>query len=141
MCFTGQGDECTNIEDVVASCQTCSMYQRSNMKEPLICHEIPTCPWAEVGADLFELNKKMFLLLVDYYSGLIEPNQLSSTTGKGIITYCKSQFARHSIPDILISNNGPQFSSDMFKNHINLNIEHPVRTFLSQMEWLKRQYK
>ena len=26
------------IENVVSNCPTCSMYQRSNMKEPLLCH-------------------------------------------------------------------------------------------------------
>jgi len=31
----------SQIEDVVSSCQTCSMYQRSQMKEPLIFHEVP----------------------------------------------------------------------------------------------------
>ena len=32
-----------------------------------------------------------------------------------VITHLKSQFARHSIPDRLITDNGPQFSSDAFK--------------------------
>jgi len=105
----------SQIEDVVSNCQTCSMYQRSQMKEPLIYHEVPKRPWAKVGADLFELSRKSYLILVDYYSGFIEVNQLQCTKSNEVIMCCKSQFARHGIPDILISDNGPQFSGDMFK--------------------------
>ena len=43
-------------------------------------------------------------------------NQLHNIKSNEIITYCKSQFARHGIPDILITDNGPQFSSDKFKS-------------------------
>ena len=32
-----------------------------------------------------------------------------------MIEFCKSQFARHGIPDIVISDNGPQFSSEKFR--------------------------
>ena len=103
------------IEDVVLNCQTCCMYQRRNMKEPLLCHEVPSRPWAKVGVDIFELQGNSYLVLVDYYSGFIEVNQLRNIKSHEIITYCKSQFARHGIPDILITDNGPQFSSDKFK--------------------------
>ena len=53
------------IEDVVLNCQTCCTYQRRNMKEPLLCHEVPSRPWAKVGADIFELQGKLYLVLVD----------------------------------------------------------------------------
>ena len=59
------------IEDVVLNCQTCCMYQRRNMKEPLLCHEVPSRPWAKVGADIFELQENSYLVLVDYYSGFL----------------------------------------------------------------------
>ena len=79
----------------------------------MIAHEIPTRPWSQVGADLIEINN---LVLVDYYSGFIEINLLpNGTTSKEIVTNCKSQFSRHGIPDKLITDNGPQFSSTTFK--------------------------
>ena len=53
--------------------------------------------------------------MVDYYSGFIEVNLLHGTTSKQIITYCKSQFSRHGVPDTLITDNGPQFASTAFK--------------------------
>ena len=50
------------------------------------------------------------------YSSFIEINLLQNgTTNKKIVTYCKSQFSRHGVPDKLITDNGPQFSSTIFK--------------------------
>ena len=100
----------SQVQDTVSNCTICNMYHRSNAKEPLLPHEIPHRPWARVRTDLFELNNQPYLILVDYYSGFIEVNLLRGTTSKQIITYCKSQFSCHGIPDILITDNGPQFA-------------------------------
>ena len=98
------------IEDTVSSCPTCSMYQRNNSRELLLPHPTPSRPWEKVGADLCELNGRHYLIIVDYYSNFIEVDLLKETTSEQVIEHCKSQFARHGIPDVLISDNGPQFS-------------------------------
>ena len=105
----------SQIEDVVLQCQICSTHQRSNTKEPMLPHMIPERPWSQVGADLFQFNSQNYLILVDYYSNFIELNLLNTTTSQQVVTHLKSQFARHGIPDRLITGNGPQFSSDTFK--------------------------
>ena len=65
---------------------------------------------------IFEINNQKYLVLVNYYSGFIEINLLpNGTTSKQIVTHCKLQFSRHGIPDKLIPDNGPHFSSTMFK--------------------------
>ena len=115
----------TQIEDFVSNCSVCSTYTRSNTKEPLLPHSIPSRPWSKVGGDLFELRGKHYLILVDYYSGFVELNHLHTTTSNQVITQCKSQFARHGIPDIIITDNGPQFSSHEFKQFAqNYQFEH-----------------
>ena len=68
---------------------------------------------------MFEIQNKYYLILVDYYSNFIEVEQLKHTTSYKIINHCKSQFARHGIPDIYISDNGPQFSSSLFQQFSN----------------------
>ena len=50
--------------------------------------------------------------MVDYYSDYIELDSLSGgTSGNSLIRALKRQFARHGIPDELITDNGPQFES------------------------------
>ena len=39
---------------------------------------------------------------------------LNNTMSTSIIEFCKQQFSRHGIPDILISDNGPQSNSSEF---------------------------
>ena len=40
---------------------------------------------------------------------------MSRTTAEDIISHTKSIFARHGIPEVVYSDNGPQFSSDAYK--------------------------
>ena len=102
------------IEEQVARCSICSQYQRANAKEPMIIQETPDRPWAKVVADLFEYKNVTYLLTVDYYSKWIEVDKLDNLSSKNAISYIKSQFARHGIPDELKSDNGPQFRSSEF---------------------------
>ena len=115
----------SQIEDVVSNCSTCNTYCRSNTREPMMPHDVPNRPWAQIGGGLFQLNGCHYLPLVGYYSGFIEVSRLHSTTSNQIITHCKSQFARYGIPDLLITDNRPQFSSDEFRQFTkSYNIEH-----------------
>ena len=77
-------------------------------------HEVPSRPWEQIGVDLFELNKKEFMVTVDYYSNFWEVDRLTSTTSAAIILKLKNHFARYGCPDRLISDNGPQFISSEF---------------------------
>ncbi|XP_046841865.1 uncharacterized protein K02A2.6-like [Xenia sp. Carnegie-2017] len=84
-------------------------------EEPLQSHTVPHRPWSKVGADLFELNGRSYLLMVDYYSGFFEIDYLLNTTSKTVITKMKSQIARYGIFEDLITDNGPQFRSKEFR--------------------------
>ena len=66
-----------------------------------------------VATDLFEL-KDHYLLAVDYFSQYPEVYKLSLTTLNAIIAVLKSIFARYGIPEILRSNNGPQYAFKEF---------------------------
>ena len=75
---------------------------------------LPELPYQKVGTDLFEWKKRTYLLLVDYYSRYIEIALLSRPTAAEVITHLKSIFARHGIPELVMSDNGPQYSCDAF---------------------------
>ncbi|KAK3087333.1 hypothetical protein FSP39_004790 [Pinctada imbricata] len=103
-----------DIEQKVMSCSTCNRYKNKQCKEPLIPHSVPLRPWQKVGIDLFELDKISYVVIVDYYSKFFEINELKSTTSKAIITKLRIQFARHGIPEELISDNAPNLTSAEF---------------------------
>jgi hypothetical protein len=101
------------IDDLVRNCQKC-VKERKNKAEPLISSTLPDRPWQKLCTDLFELKGKTYIIIVDYFSGYPEIALLNSTTSTSVITHMKSCFARHGIPDRVISDNGPQFSSVEF---------------------------
>lgn len=105
----------TEIEEMVSQCSVCNKHQNSNQKEPLISHPLPGRPWEKIGSDLFHYNGSEFLLCVDYFSKYPEIYKLTETTSRGVINAMKSVFARHGIPDIVISDNGPQYASAEFR--------------------------
>ncbi|XP_038062613.1 uncharacterized protein K02A2.6-like [Patiria miniata] len=103
------------ITDMVSRCPICSANQHKNRKEPMVPHEFPLRPWQKVGSDLFEIGTEQYMVLVDYYSNFIEVNKLASTKSSAVITCCKQQFSQYGIPDELITDNGPQFTSAEFR--------------------------
>ena len=78
-------------------------------------HDVPHWPWEKVGADLFELNNKDYLITVDYLSNFFEIYKLENTKASTVIRKLKSHFARYGTPDRVVSDNGPQFTSDKFE--------------------------
>lgn len=103
----------TQLKNLVESCDICAR-ERVNHKEPLIPSDFPERPWEVIGTDLFDWNNHQYLLVVDYFSRYVEVAKLSSTTSAAVIDHLKSIFARHGIPSTVRSDNGPQFSSDLF---------------------------
>ena len=101
------------IETLVKNCPEC-VKERKVPPEPLCPSPTPDYAWQKVGMDLFDLKGKPYLLLIDYYSKFIEVALLSSTTSSHIIDHVKSVFSRYGIPEIVISDNGPEFDSRQF---------------------------
>uniref|UniRef100_A0A3Q3ISC0 Integrase catalytic domain-containing protein n=1 Tax=Monopterus albus TaxID=43700 RepID=A0A3Q3ISC0_MONAL len=98
---------------MVLKCRAC-IQERQNPREPLVESECPARPWQKLGTDLFVLKGKTYLVVVDYFSRYVEVAQLSNTKSTDIIVQLKSIFARHGIPEELMSDNGPQFSGQDF---------------------------
>jgi len=103
------------ITEKVKKCPVCLENQPCRQSEPLKSHEIPPLPWAKVGTDLLHKNGRNYLVTIDYYSKWPELTLLNSMTSTAVITALKSQFARYSVPSVLMSDNGPCYSSEQFK--------------------------
>ena len=57
-----------------------------------------------------------YLVTVDYFSNIIKVDYLPDTLSRTVVTKMKLQFARYGIPDVLISDGGPQYTSSEFKS-------------------------
>ena len=82
--------------------------------KPILPHTIPKYPWQIVATDMFYWNNDDYLLVVDYYSRFWEIFKTTNTKSPAIIDKMKTLFARHGIPEIVKSDNGPQYSSTEF---------------------------
>ena len=87
----------------------------SQQSEPLKSYEIPPLPWAKVGTDLLHKNGQNYLITTDYYSKWPDLTLFNSMTSTAVITALKSQFARYGDPSVVVSDNGPCYSSEEFK--------------------------
>uniref|UniRef100_A0A8C7YWC8 Gypsy retrotransposon integrase-like protein 1 n=1 Tax=Oryzias sinensis TaxID=183150 RepID=A0A8C7YWC8_9TELE len=103
------------IKTHVAKCEICRSLDVKQQRETLLPHEMPNRPWAKVGTDLFCFDNRDYLITVDYYSNFWEIDYLPDTKSTTVIKKLKAHFARQGIPDTVISDNGPQFTSQEFK--------------------------
>ena len=80
-----------------------------------------------VATDLFEIKIAKYLLLVDYYSRFPVLRKLGSTTSKVLVQEMKAVFAELGVPDVIVSDGGPQYTSAEFKDFMKQwQIEHRV---------------
>ena len=105
----------SEVKDFVSQCSVCNTLKPEQCKEPLLQHDVPYLPWSKVGTYIFQYDQRDYLVLVDYLSNWIEVELLKNITSKEVIREMQRQFARHGIPDVLVSDNGRQFVSEEFE--------------------------
>ncbi|XP_033107935.1 uncharacterized protein K02A2.6-like [Anneissia japonica] len=104
------------IRQFVETCDICAQHGYNKQpKEPLISYPLATRPWERVAVDLFVINERNYLVTVGYFSTFFKFDYLTDTSSSTVITKLKHHFVRHGIPDQVVSDGGPQFSSNNFK--------------------------
>ena len=102
------------IKEYIAKCDVCLAHQNAPQKETIIQHEITARPWAKVGADLCDSQGRALRVVCDYFSGFIEVERLQSTTSSAVSRALRALSARYGIPNVLVTDNGPQFAAAEF---------------------------
>jgi hypothetical protein len=104
----------SQIKAMIENCQHCAQHAKTQRREPMIASLLPLRPWQKLATDLLDFEEKTYIVVMDYYSRFIELEHLHGTVSRDIIKVLKSIFARHRIPDLLISDNGPWCASSEF---------------------------
>lgn len=104
-------DIATRVQD----CGICQTQRPTQRKEPLKTTTLPERPSQRIAADLFEIDDKHFLAVIDYFSRYLEIAYLPSITSDQVIGKLKNIFARWNGPEVLVTDNGTQFTAQIFK--------------------------
>ncbi|UYV77846.1 K02A2.6-like [Cordylochernes scorpioides] len=102
-----------DIAEKVKNCEICQKYQKSKIRQPLKPFPVPDYPWQTVSLDIFYIQKKPHLLVVDRYSGYPEVFALDPPTAINVKNKLRETFARFGIPETMMSDNGPPFRSEI----------------------------
>ena len=79
-------------------------------------HEITDQPWVKIATDLFSLDNKDYVIVVDYTSKFFEISSFPNTKPSTVINHTKAIFLHYGIPREVVSDNGPKFTSYEYKN-------------------------
>ena len=140
MYWPGLNDQ---LEQLVLNCPLCLKYSTSKKKHDThsaLGREVPIFPWTKVATDIFHFEGNSYLLLVDYTSCFPIMRKPKSMTAQHIADHIKQLFAKYGWPDALVSDNGPCYASEIFKqlmkeyqtNHITSSPHYPQSNGLAE---------
>nr|XP_049461004.1 uncharacterized protein K02A2.6-like [Anopheles coluzzii] len=115
-----------DIVSYVASCGSCLVAAKAPPRATPATWPTPSGAWRRVHVDYAgPLEGYYFLVVVDAFSKWPEFYKTTSTTTSATISMLRNIFARFGMPETLVSDNGPQFTSALFAEFCNSSgIEH-----------------
>lgn len=117
------------IEDYVKRCVPCSTAGKAPTKTTLESWPIPAKPWSRIHVDYAgPVDGVYFLVVVDPYTKWPEVHVTKSTSTKTTIKLLNQSFATFGVPEVIVSDNGTQFSSHEFQAFCTSQGIHHIRT-------------
>ena len=111
----------TDIEGKVKTCHDCTRVCNTPPTAPLQPWSWPTRPWQRVHIDYAEYQGKYFFVAVDAHSKWPEIFATTKTTTEKTISILRHLFSSYGFPEEIVSDNGPQFTSDQFADFLRQN--------------------
>lgn len=106
-----------DIQQCVADCNVCQMTRNVNKEVVTSSWPQTTYPFERIHLDFFMLAGRTFLILVDSYSKYIEVKSMKRTTAHCLLDELQKFFVVFGLPQEIVTDNGPPFSSFEFKNY------------------------
>ncbi len=96
-------------------CKQCQDHLPANHSEPIVTKPQPDRTFQEIAADFCAYGGQEFLIFVDCYSDWPDIIPMGhNTTALRLIVALKKAFCHSGVPDVIWSDQGPQFTSKMF---------------------------
>ena len=115
-----------DIELLVRGCIACLEVKQAPAVAPLHPWIWPSRPWQRVHVDFAgPCFGTSYLVVVDAHSKWPEVFEMASTTAAKTIQVLRHLFGKYGLPEQLVSDNGPQFTSEEFGTFLKRNgVEH-----------------
>lgn len=111
-----------SLEQISRECRACKLTKSMPAVAPLHPWVWPSHPWQRLHIDFAGPFKgRMFFVLVDAHSKWPEVVEMKSTTAEKTIEVMRTLFGSYGIPEQVVSDNGPQFTSDEFTEFMRRN--------------------
>ncbi|XP_032069854.1 uncharacterized protein K02A2.6-like, partial [Thamnophis elegans] len=109
----------SEIAAYVGRCTPCQQSRPNPPAGPAREWEAPRGPWSRLHLDFAgPFHGQNFLIVVDAYSRWVELVLMGSTTAESTVRALRRLFATHGLPDLVVSDNGPQFMSTTFQEFL-----------------------
>lgn len=110
------------VEKLVNQCDICQTMRSDPPRAQVHPWIYPSRPWCRLHIDFKgPIGGRTYLVLVDAYSKYPEVVKMNSTTSTATLAVLRDIFSRQGLPEVLVSDNGPQFVSREFENFCSKN--------------------
>ena len=102
-----------DIESLEFNCKQCQNI-RTKPSKANVGWPLPSRPWGRFHIDHFFFENQTCLLIIDAFSKYVEVECVKSTSVSETIDALSVVFARHGLPDVLVSDNASCFTAFEF---------------------------
>ena len=100
---------------MIQRCEECQIH--GIKKSHLPSRQISAAkPMEVIATDIMNFDKQPVLVTVDYFSGYIMIDPLKSETSNAVAAQINDKVRKFGLAEIILSDNGPCFRSEMFHN-------------------------
>ncbi|MGL5708694.1 MAG: RNase H-like domain-containing protein, partial [Aeromonas sp.] len=104
-----------DIENMVQRCSRCQQAAKNPPRQTPVPWPPTQHPWTRLHIDFAgPINGVTYMVLVDAFSKWPEIVPFSSATSSSTISALRRIFSQHGLPEIIVSDNGSQFTSSQF---------------------------
>jgi len=116
-----------DVKRAIGKCENCK--RNRSQKYPTPTESYPTRvegPFTHVGLDIVgplpvtQKGNEYIIVLVDYFTKWVEAEAVKSVTSQDVVEFLVKVFSRHGAPEVVTTDNGPQFTSDYTKIFLDL---------------------